>query len=640
MRTRGVICAIAIAAAAVALALPAAAGAETFCVKEPACVAAGGHKVEGKNAIALTSALSEAAANPGPDSIVIGAGTFEAPKGFEYNSSEPVTITGASPAETRLASSEKGTHALVLNSGVSTVVSNLAIEMPPLESVEGLVLNGATAEHVAVTGGGGEGLPIGLRISGGVFAHGSVELERATTTDAVSMSGGEVVDSTIVGSYGLEAGAPSATVRGSRISGAINSYNGALTIEDTLVDLRGAPGAGVIIAANDGNSETATLRGDTIVNGGESSSGLEVEAYKPEGKATKTTVLLEGSIISHVATPIALRATEPMTSIAATARYSSFEAGADTEAGATLDDEKPAASTPDFVKPVFGEAAFSEGNWHLAPVSPLIDAGPPEALSAGEYGLDAEAAPRLVGGRRDVGAFEYQRRPPVIATTASTTSPTVGQSIVFGATAIAPEPGDGITKYQWTFDDGAVVPAGAAVAHAFKTLGVHTATVTVTDTIGVSAAAVVSVDVVPPFVFRCTCVAVHPNLLTALRLAPRSFRAARHGSSIARVRTGASVSYQLGRAAVVRFALERAVPGVMHGGLCARPRHGLRGRRCTRHVPMAGLFTRNSVAGANSFRFTGRLRGRALAPGSYLLLASPVGEPGSDGTIAAFRIVR
>jgi hypothetical protein len=58
-------------------------------------------------------------------------------------------------------------------------------------------------------------------------------------------------------------------------------------------------------------------------------------------------------------------------------------------------------------------------------------------------------------------------------------------------------------------------------------------------------------------------------------------------------------------------------------------------------VALSGSFTRAGQAGANSFRFTGRLAGHKLKPRSYQLIATPsaAGKAGQSAT-AAFRIIK
>jgi hypothetical protein len=109
---------------------------------------------------------------------------------------------------------------------------------------------------------------------------------------------------------------------------------------------------------------------------------------------------------------------------------------------------------------------------------------------------------------------------------------------------------------------------------------------------------------------------------------------------------GTKVSFTLNEAATVRFTITRRAGGrkVKRGKktVCVKPtKKNRKHRRCTSVVRLKGSFSRNGVAGLNSFHFTGRLRGRRLKPGRYRLVATPTaggktGKPTSRG----FRIVR
>ena len=103
--------------------------------------------------------------------------------------------------------------------------------------------------------------------------------------------------------------------------------------------------------------------------------------------------------------------------------------------------------------------------------------------------------------------------------------------------------------------------------------------------------------------------------LTSVRLSPRAFRAARRGPSISPL-AGARVTYVLASPARVRFGVQRAVRG--------------------RYRRLRGAFSHRGSRGTNSFRFSGRLRGRRLQPGRYRLVATiRGGAPRRTG----FRIV-
>jgi subtilisin-like proprotein convertase family protein len=136
-----------------------------------------------------------------------------------------------------------------------------------------------------------------------------------------------------------------------------------------------------------------------------------------------------------------------------------------------------------------------------------------------------------------------------------------------------------------------------------------------------------------------------PPELTALRLAPRRFRAfRRRGPSATQRRPtrGSRVSFTLSESATVGFGLDRAAAGRRLGKRCVKPTRGNRlAPRCLRWVRLRGGFTRSGHEGANSFRFTGRLRRRPLQPRRYRLRARARDTTGlrSPAVRARFRIV-
>jgi Glycine rich protein len=122
------------------------------------------------------------------------------------------------------------------------------------------------------------------------------------------------------------------------------------------------------------------------------------------------------------------------------------------------------------------------------------------------------------------------------------------------------------------------------------------------------------------------------------------FRAAGEGGSIARKHpVGARVRYRLSEAASAKFTVQRAARGRKRGKKCVPlTRRNRRARRCTRYRRLRGSFTHAGKAGLNSFRFTGRLRGKKLRPGRYRLTMVATDSAGnrSRAKRARFRIVR
>ncbi len=123
--------------------------------------------------------------------------------------------------------------------------------------------------------------------------------------------------------------------------------------------------------------------------------------------------------------------------------------------------------------------------------------------------------------------------------------------------------------------------------------------------------------------------------LTHLAISPVKFRAAAQGSSA----NGTKVSFRLNVAARVSFVVRESQPGRRVGNgnrsRCVAPAQRNRNApHCTRIVTL-GSFSVNGNAGANSLRFTGRLNGKKLPPGSYTLVATPSagGKTGKSASV-------
>jgi hypothetical protein len=126
--------------------------------------------------------------------------------------------------------------------------------------------------------------------------------------------------------------------------------------------------------------------------------------------------------------------------------------------------------------------------------------------------------------------------------------------------------------------------------------------------------------------------------LTKLKVSPSRFRALGSGTSIA-PHGGAKVTYTLSKAGTVTFTVLKKTTGRRVGTTCRRPTKKNRKRKhCPLYVRVTGSFTHAGKQGANSFRFSGRLKGRKLAPGSYRLAAKPAGSKVT--TVAGFVIHR
>jgi streptogramin lyase len=134
--------------------------------------------------------------------------------------------------------------------------------------------------------------------------------------------------------------------------------------------------------------------------------------------------------------------------------------------------------------------------------------------------------------------------------------------------------------------------------------------------------------------------------VSSIKLSPSSFKAAPKGASITvkkrKAKTGTRVSYSLSRAASTKFTVERAQKGRKKGKKCVAPRpSNKKGKKCTRYVLAKGSFKHAGTGGKNKFKFSGRIGGKRLKPGTYRLIAvATAGATKSKLKRANFKIVR
>lgn len=125
-----------------------------------------------------------------------------------------------------------------------------------------------------------------------------------------------------------------------------------------------------------------------------------------------------------------------------------------------------------------------------------------------------------------------------------------------------------------------------------------------------------------------------PPVLSALGVAPAAFRLGAGGPAVlaAAKRPPATIRLRLSEPATVRLSAERLLTGRRTGsGRCVKPARANRGRpRCVRAVVQGGTVPLALPGGAIRLRFAGRLV-RALAPGSYRLVAIPTDAAGNRG---------
>jgi DNA-binding beta-propeller fold protein YncE len=292
------------------------------------------------------------------------------------------------------------------------------------------------------------------------------------------------------------------------------------------------------------------------------------------------------------------------------------------------------AVTPDGKSVYAGDHAVSGTiSQYDAGAGGLLAAKTPASVPTGSYPQDGVVVSPDVG--------------PIAAFTATPGSP--GLPTSFDASA-STESDFAIATYNWNFGDGhAQASVSPTIQHVYTRPGAYTVTLTVSDQAGCSLTMIFTGQTAScsgsskaRSIHRVTIVAPVPHI-AKLAIRPRAIVPAKRGGPIVPAgssKAGAIVSYTDSLAATTTFTVQRAVAGRHQGHTCARPSRGNRKhRRCTRFVNVGG-FRHLDAAGANSFRFSGRLHGKRLPRGQYRLHAVPrAGRVGAAAN-AAFRVMR
>ena len=103
----------------------------------------------------------------------------------------------------------------------------------------------------------------------------------------------------------------------------------------------------------------------------------------------------------------------------------------------------------------------------------------------------------------------------------------------------------------------------------------------------------------------------------------------------AKRRYGAKVSYRDSQTAKTTFTVVRETSGRRQGRSCRKPsRSNGHAKRC-QLVTILASFTHTDTVGANSLHFSGRINGRMLTPGAYVLRAIAHNAAGNGKTVSA-----
>jgi hypothetical protein len=396
--------------------LPGLASAATYCVHQPGGACGPGEIDKAAN---LQGALTDALATGGPDDVLVGAGTYTGP--FSYSGLAAVNIRGVGDATVLRAANANGTRALGLLSAASTV-SSLRIDAPIGNSSIpnfGLETSGTATGVDVVIPSNPTFNTVGVLLRGGAFKGGSVT--GPTQLFGVSAVGADTSAPALIEDARLEAyeavsATGAATIRRvdavARTGFSLQSENpagGSFLVEDSV--WRTPPGEteGVGIQAGCGSNVDLelTARHLTLVNGATGPDFNYTVAAVCNLAARSAAVDIRNSIIlGGVWSLRALANAGPATIDVAYSDYDPTKTEVSGATGAITTGLGNVNVAPGFVGP---------SDFHLLRDSPLIDAGDPAAVSAGESATDLDGAPRIAPlglVRRDIGAYELQPLPP------------------------------------------------------------------------------------------------------------------------------------------------------------------------------------------------------------------------------------
>ncbi|UCH74375.1 MAG: PKD domain-containing protein, partial [Rhodospirillales bacterium] len=120
-------------------------------------------------------------------------------------------------------------------------------------------------------------------------------------------------------------------------------------------------------------------------------------------------------------------------------------------------------------------------------------------IQAGEYLATLTVTDNLGASTSNVAPIVVLavNQPPVAVATADPVSGRAPLAVSFGS-AGSHDPDDGIASFVWDFGDGSALVQGATAFHTYAAAGLYTATLTVTDHSGATAADSVDINVAPP----------------------------------------------------------------------------------------------------------------------------------------------
>lgn len=452
MGIRGMLCSA--TALVITLAVAPTAGADTFCVNRPGCIDPGHNFTTIQEAISAAEANNPASPPASPDSILVGDGVFH--EAITEGGDNPVDIVGAGPRTDTggtLIERDPGNSVRTVVLGVAlggraSTIKDVTIQVASGNENTGL-LTGGEAENVVVTAATSPSPPtnsVGISVEGnGQTTIRDAKVDLPETAVGVQMHIAKLEGSSVKASTGLEG---DGTVHGSTIEANLGAQSSGLKLEDSVMRISGPNGVALSTIGIGFNAfERLKARHLTIIGDSDPTSlAVLAEAAGTSGSDNSAEVDIRSSILRGFATDFKRSATNDPGGHTGTANltiaYSDYDKSLpkeDNGGPGTLDDTTGNISA----NPNFRSAT----DLHLSPGSALIDAGDPaspdtSSIFEPDSTVDFDGLPRRIDGngdgvaRADIGAFEFQPKPPPQQPVLDTTAPRIslrGKKIQRGA---------------------------------------------------------------------------------------------------------------------------------------------------------------------------------------------------------------
>ena len=457
------------------------AGATTFCVSDPGCVSAGGTS-EPDLPSAFTAASNDAAP---PSTVKVGPGTYGIGS-LVFNKPSQLTVIGAGRGQTILTTSGGG---LAVSGNSNDLITSLSLRGTGFGASQLLSLGGGTADGVDVNldAPGTAGVAL---FGSGTVKHSSVTVTGDADATALGFETGPsiVQDTTLTGPEGLVSGG--VTIM-QRVRCEREQPRGQVPVDVRVRGLADLDELGLERGVADRLSgRHCRLTGANLTIVGPTSASV---AARCAGAGTAHAAI-DSSILRGAVLHTLQASTTGATSHAEIdPTYDEYDPSTSSVSGPGATITGPGADSIN-ADPLFIDAAA--GDYRIPFNSPAVNAGNPAVLGLLDSTTDLAGQPRVVGGRRDIGALEYQHQPPIASIAQDLTSAITGQPVTFtGGGSSDPDPGDTLS-YSWSFDDGTNAST-STVHHAFANAGTHVVHLTVIDPTGLSASASASVHVTP-----------------------------------------------------------------------------------------------------------------------------------------------